>query len=77
MCMGMERELPGWRCMVTSRNALTLELFIPQLRLFSARVLNENNEFDDEDLITTQMRQAIEYFRNTYGCRVFNASLGR
>ena len=50
--------------------------FIPQLRLFSARVLNENNEFDDEDLITTQMRQAIEYFRSTYGCRVFNASLG-
>ena len=50
--------------------------FIPQLRLFSARVLNENNEFDDEDLITTQMRRAIEYFKNTYNCRVFNASLG-
>ena len=50
--------------------------FIPQLRLFSARVLNENNGFDDEDLITTQMRQAIEYFKNAYGCRVFNASLG-
>jgi hypothetical protein len=50
--------------------------FVPLLRLFSARVLNQNNEFDDETLITTQMRQGIEYFKNTYGCRVFNASLG-
>ena len=50
--------------------------FIPQLRLFSARVLNENIGFDDEDLITTQMRRAIEYFKNTHNCRVFNASLG-
>lgn len=50
--------------------------FVPMLRLFSARVLNANNEFDNERLITTQMKQAIEYFRNTYGCRVFNASLG-
>ncbi len=50
--------------------------FVPQLRLFSARVLNRFNEFDDENLITTQMRGAIEYFRNSYGCRVFNASLG-
>lgn len=50
--------------------------FHPQLRLFSARVLNADNQFDDENLITTQMRQAIEYFKNTYGCKVFNASLG-
>lgn len=50
--------------------------FIPKLRLFSARVLNQYNQFDDDALITTQMRQAIEYFRKTYGCRVFNASLG-
>jgi len=50
--------------------------FVPQLRLYSARVLNANNEFDDDSLITTQMRGAIEYFRNAYGCRVFNASLG-
>jgi len=50
--------------------------FIPTLTLYSARVLNDNNEFDDENLITTQMREAIEYFRNTYSCRVFNASLG-
>jgi hypothetical protein len=50
--------------------------FVPTLTLYSARVLNDQNQFDDENLITTQMREAIEYFRNTYGCRVFNASLG-
>lgn len=50
--------------------------FIPNLTLYSARVLNDNNEFDDEELITTQMRESIEYFKNTYDCRVFNASLG-
>jgi hypothetical protein len=50
--------------------------FVPRLTLYSARVLNDQCQFDDENLITTQMRQAIEYFRNTYGCRVFNVSLG-
>ena len=50
--------------------------FIPQLTLYSARVLNDDCKFDDENLITTQMREAIEYFRRTYGCRVFNVSLG-
>lgn len=50
--------------------------FVPTLTLYSARVLNNNLQFDDENLITTQMREAIEYFRSTYGCRVFNASLG-
>lgn len=50
--------------------------FVPRLTLHSARVLNSQCRFDDENLITTQMREAIEYFRNTYGCRVFNASLG-
>ena len=50
--------------------------FQPRLRLYSARVLNSDLGFDDERLITTQMRQAIEYFRESYGCRVFNASLG-
>ncbi len=58
------------------QEAIDRRRFAPQLRLYSARVLNQHNEFDDETLITTQMRQSIEYFRNTYGCRVFNVSLG-
>jgi hypothetical protein len=50
--------------------------FGPTLRLYSARVLNEHCRFDDGALITTQMRDAIRYFRETYRCRVFNLSLG-
>ena len=50
--------------------------FVPRLTLYSARVLNDACRFDDEHLITTQMREAIEYLRRTYGCRVFNVSLG-
>ena len=50
--------------------------FVPALRLYSARVLNEHCKFDNSSLITTQMRDAIRYFNETYGCRVFNLSLG-
>lgn len=50
--------------------------FVPTLRLYSARVLNEHCRFDDSTLITTQMRDAILYLSETYGCRVFNLSLG-
>lgn len=51
-------------------------MFIPQLTLYSARVLNDELEFDNEHLITSQMREALQYFYENYGCRVFNASLG-
>jgi hypothetical protein len=50
--------------------------FTPQLRIYSARVLNEHCKFDDAVLVTTQMREAIQYFRGAYGCRIFNLSLG-
>jgi hypothetical protein len=50
--------------------------FIPHVRLLSARVLNDQCEFDTERLITSQMRDVIMYFKETYGCRVFNLSLG-
>lgn len=50
--------------------------FVPHLKLFSARVLNQHCQFDDEHLITSQMRESIHYFNQKYGCRVFNLSLG-
>jgi hypothetical protein len=50
--------------------------FVPTLRLFSARVLNDQLVFDNEKLITSQMQDAITYFKDTYNCRVFNLSLG-
>ena len=50
--------------------------FASSITLYSARVLNDKNEFDDEKLIITQMREAIEAFRRQpYNSRVFN-SLG-
>ena len=51
--------------------------FASPIILFSARVLNDRNEFDDEKLIINQMREAIETFvQPPYSCRVFNISLG-
>jgi hypothetical protein len=50
--------------------------FVPRLRIYSVRVLNENCRFDSTVLITTQMREAIQYLVETYACRVFSLSLG-
>ena len=50
--------------------------FNPQLFLLSARVTNQDNRFDDDRLITTQIRDAIETFYRSYRCRVYNISLG-
>lgn len=59
------------------RSCYELGQFASSLTLFSARVLNDRNEFDDEKLIINQMREAIETFRQQpYDCRVFNLSLG-
>ncbi|MDA0672975.1 MAG: S8 family peptidase, partial [Cyanobacteria bacterium] len=45
--------------------------------LFSARVTNENNEYDPDELLENQLRQAVEYFINAYpNCQVINLSLG-
>ena len=51
--------------------------FASPVTLFSARVLNHDNRFDDEKLIIHQMRDAIDVFVSPpYNCRVFNLSLG-
>jgi hypothetical protein len=51
--------------------------FLSPITLFSARVLNDRNMFDDEKLIINQMHEAIETFRKPpYDCRIFNISLG-
>jgi len=52
-------------------------IFTSPITLFSARVLNDRNEFDEEKLIINQMRDAIEAFvQPPYNCRVFNISIG-
>lgn len=51
--------------------------FASPILLFSGRVLNEHNHFDDEKLIVNQMRDAIRIFTKApHHCRVFNLSLG-
>ena len=49
--------------------------FVPELRLFSGRILDENNE-GDETLIENQVERAVRYFVEEYDCRVFNLSYG-
>ena len=53
----------------------------PKVRVLSAKVLKNNDgcaEFaeDNDERIETQFRRAITTFRQEYGCRVFNLSLG-
>ena len=51
--------------------------FASDITLFSARILNEDNELDDEKLFITQVREAVQFFKaEPYRCRVFNLSFG-
>ena len=49
--------------------------FVPLLRLFSGRVLDDRNEGDPR-LIQNQVEEAVTYFAGQYGCRVFNLTYG-
>lgn len=52
-------------------------LFQPNVWLFSARVTNQNNEYDPDSLLENQLDDAIEYFIQSYNnCKVINISLG-
>lgn len=51
--------------------------FVPTAQLFSGRVTDDNNEYDEEVLLESQLQQAIDYFLNTYAqARIVNISLG-
>lgn len=49
--------------------------FVPTLRLFSGRVLDNRNAGDPR-LIQNQVEEAVAYFVGQYGCRVFNLAYG-
>ena len=49
--------------------------FIPELRIFSGRILDHNNR-GDAHLIENQVEKAVRYFVGEYGCRIFNLSYG-
>ncbi len=48
----------------------------PEAYVYSIKVTNKQNRFDDERLIVNQMHEAITKINDEYGCRVFNISLG-
>lgn len=51
--------------------------FQPNTWLFSARVTNQDNEYDPDLLLENQLGSAIRYFTENYpNCKVINISLG-
>ncbi len=51
--------------------------FRPQVRLFSARVLDDECEYDSDDLVEHQIEDAVRHFLDVYPqCKVINLSLG-
>jgi len=58
-------------------NCIKQRSFDPTAWLFSARVTNEKNEYDEDLLVETQLDQAIRAFVEHYpNCKVINISLG-
>lgn len=49
--------------------------FIPELHLFSGRILDENAE-NETGFIANHLTEAVQYFHEQYNCRVFNLSFG-
>lgn len=49
--------------------------FVPELRLFSGRILNDES-MGDAELVENQVENAVRYFVENYECRVFNLSYG-
>ena len=49
--------------------------FVPELHLFSGRVLDENNEYQ-VGFVANHITEAVRYFKDEYGSRIFNLSLG-
>jgi len=58
-------------------NCIKQRSFDPTAWLFSARVTNEENQYDEDLLVETQLDQAIRAFVEQYpNCKVINISLG-
>lgn len=51
--------------------------FEPLVPMFAARVTTEGNEYDPDELVESQLREAVEYFTGQYPqAKVINISLG-
>lgn len=49
--------------------------FVPELRLFSGRILDDGG-YNDTGFVENHITEAVHYFKNNYGCKVFNLSFG-
>ena len=50
---------------------------VPTAQVFSGRVTDDNNEYDEDILLETQLERAVEYFLTNYPrARIVNISLG-
>lgn len=49
--------------------------FVPRLRLFSGRITDRNNE-NNSGFLENHITEAVKYFTEHYGCRIFNLSVG-
>jgi len=49
--------------------------FVPQLRILSGRIL-DNKAVSDQRFIENIVEEAVRYFHENYGCRVYNLSYG-
>ncbi|MCP4006555.1 MAG: S8 family peptidase [bacterium] len=49
--------------------------FTPELRLFSGRIADSTGE-EASEFLENRIERAVKYFKEAYGCRVFNLSFG-
>lgn len=55
--------------------SLTDGAFIPELRIFSGKILDKDSQ-NDTGFVENHIEQAVRYFIAEYGCRIFNLSFG-
>lgn len=55
--------------------ALANRSFVPRLRLFSGKVFKDDGT-DQTEFVERAVEEAVRYFLENYGCRVFNLSYG-
>ncbi len=56
------------------RTCIESRSFAPRFHILSGRVTDENNE-NLSTLVENQVADAVKYFADTYGCRIFNLSV--
>ncbi|HEC11832.1 MAG TPA: S8 family peptidase [Acidiferrobacteraceae bacterium] len=49
--------------------------FVPQFRLFSGRILDDDDA-NETGFVENHINKAVRYFNREYGCRIFNLSFG-